>query len=90
MCSSINPLICMGRRKRRIGINASGKTTILKAASFAVSLLNNEAINSIETKEILDDLQEGQTVTLTAYFYANSLVSKLETIISKREDLIDE
>ena len=72
-----------------IGINASGKTTILKAVSFAVSLLNNEAINSIKTKEILDDLQEGQTVTLTAYFYANSLVSKLETIISKRINDLD-
>ena len=72
-----------------IGINASGKTTILKAVSFAVSLLNNEAINSIETKEILDDLQEGQTITLTAYFYANSLVSKLETIISKKINDLD-
>ena len=72
-----------------IGINASGKTTILKAVSFAVSLLNNEAINSIKTKEILDDLQEGQTVTLTAYFYANSLVSKLETIISKKINDLD-
>ena len=61
-----------------IGINASGKTTILKAVSFAVSLLNNEAINSIKTKEILDDLQEGQTVTLT-----------LETIISKRINDLD-
>lgn len=72
-----------------IGINASGKTTILKAISFAVSLLNNEAINSIKTKEILDDLQEGQTVTFTAYFYVNSLVSKLETIISKRVNDLD-
>ena len=52
-------------------------------------MLNNEAINSIKTKEILDDLQEGQTVTLTAYFYANSLVSKLETIISKRINDLD-
>lgn len=72
-----------------IGINASGKTTILKAISFAVSLLNNEALNSIKTKEILDDLQEGQTVTFTAYFYVNSLVSKLETIISKRVNDLD-
>ena len=72
-----------------IGINASGKTTILKAVSFAVSLLYNGAINSIKTKKILDDLQKGQSVTLTAYFYANSLVSKLETIISKRINDLD-
>ena len=32
-----------------IGINASGKTTILKLISFAIGLLNNEPINSISS-----------------------------------------
>lgn len=38
-----------------IGLNASGKTTILKVISFVINLLNNEALNSIKSKEILND-----------------------------------
>ena len=41
-----------------IGLNASGKTTILKAISFVINLLNNEALNNIKSKEILNDLSE--------------------------------
>ena len=37
-----------------IGINASGKTTILKLISFAIGLLNNEPINSISSKKFLE------------------------------------
>ena len=52
-----------------IGINASGKTTILKVISFAISLLNNEALNKIDSKEIFDDLNEDQRVVINSYFY---------------------
>lgn len=67
-----------------IGINASGKTTILKAVSFAISLLNNEAINNIPSKDILKDMNADQIATVTLYFYNSSLFYKLETVIKKQ------
>ena len=57
-----------------IGLNASGKTTILKAISFVINLLNNEALNNIKSKEILNDLSEGEKVTITSFFYNENRV----------------
>lgn len=73
-----------------VGINASGKTTILKALSFAMKMLNNESINSISSKEILNDLEKNQEVIITVYFYRNDLINKLETYIRKRINDIDD
>ena len=53
-----------------VGINASGKTTILKAISFVMKMLNNESLNNIKSKTILDDLDDNQQVVITTYFYA--------------------
>lgn len=72
-----------------IGINASGKTTILKAISFAVNLLNNEPINSIQSKEILDELDGRCSVCFTVYFYHNEVSYKLETLIGKKINSVD-
>ena len=72
-----------------IGINASGKTTVLKVISFAISLLNNEALNNIDSKEIFDDLDSGQKVVITAYFYYKNIINKLRTVIEKKVNLID-
>ena len=72
-----------------IGINASGKTTILKALSFEINLLNNTPINSIDSREILTDLKENQTVTITAFFYKDSFVNKLITTIVKKVNEVD-
>lgn len=55
-----------------IGINASGKTTLLKLITFVCRLLNNEPLNSIDCSEVLDGLIEGQKVVLDIYFYANN------------------
>ena len=57
-----------------IGINASGKTTILKAISFAINLLGNQPLNNIYSKEILDDLGDGQNVVFTACFYHDDII----------------
>ena len=51
-----------------IGLNASGKTTILKAISFVINLLNNEALNNIKSKEILNDLSEGEKKKSLAFY----------------------
>lgn len=72
-----------------IGINASGKTTILKAISFVMKMLNNESINNIQSKEILNDLDVKQNVIITSYFYADGFVNKLETLIGKEVNQID-
>ncbi len=55
-----------------IGINASGKTTILKLITFVCRMLNNEPINNIESSEMLDDLAENQYVTFKTYFSAKN------------------
>lgn len=80
----INPAISF------IGINASGKTTILKAVSLAINLLNNESINNIDSKNIMTDLPEGENINITSYFYEKMSVYKLETFISKKINTLDE
>lgn len=41
-----------------IGINASGKTSVLKVVNLAMNIINNEPINHIEAKEILGKTNE--------------------------------
>lgn len=72
-----------------IGINASGKTTILKLISFAINLLNNEPINSVSSKDFLEDLEIKQNIIFTAYFYHNDIVYKLKTLVGKKTKSID-
>ena len=67
-----------------IGINASGKTSVLKATLFALNLLNNEPINHIETRDILG---LSERVVVNCFFYSDSdELCRLETIISSRQD----
>ena len=72
-----------------IGLNASGKTTILKAISFVINLLNNEALNNIKSKEILNDLSDNEKVKITSFFYNDNSVYKLETHIEKTVNQVD-
>ncbi len=72
-----------------IGINASGKTTILKVLSFVMKMLKNESINNSQSKEILSDLENNQKVTITSYFYGNGFVNKLQTVIAKEINIVD-
>lgn len=72
-----------------VGINASGKTTILKAVSFAMKMLNNESINNIRSKEILNNLHVSQKVIICSYFFDGTYVNKLETFIEKEINSVD-
>lgn len=72
-----------------VGINASGKTTILKAVSFAMKMLNNESINNIKSNEILNDLEINEKVIITSYFCDDLSVNKLETSIGKEVNTTD-
>lgn len=68
-----------------IGVNASGKTSVLKVVLLALNILNNEPLNHIETKDILG---ESQKVVLNCYFYstARKEVCRLETVITSEKD----
>lgn len=70
-----------------IGINASGKTTILKLVTFVCELINNVPANSIECREILNGLEENEEAVFDIYFYAdNDSINWLNTIIVREKD----
>ena len=43
-----------------IGINASGKTSVLKVLEFSLRMLNSEPINHISVKSILGNCEKAQ------------------------------
>lgn len=68
-----------------IGINASGKTTILKLIAFICKMINNESINHISCNEILDGVNVGTKVVFDTYFSADNNIYLLQTHIAKKE-----
>lgn len=71
-----------------IGINASGKTTILKTIAFVCKMLNNESLNNAQYIEIFDGLQNGQTIDFDVCFYSLKSVYFLHTTVQKGERLV--
>ena len=67
-----------------IGINASGKTSVLKLILLSLGIINNEPINHIETKDILGN--PGKAV-LNIFFYSesNKEICRLETMITSKQ-----
>ena len=67
-----------------IGINASGKTSVLRVILLALEIINNEPINHIETRDILGDVKE---VKLNMYFFLEKTneICRLETIITSQK-----
>ncbi|SFC20625.1 AAA family ATPase [Clostridium uliginosum] len=69
-----------------IGINASGKTSILKVISFVINMLNNEPINKIVYNDILNGINYEDEVIFETYFYSEeNYINKLQTVV-KRDD----
>ena len=65
-----------------IGINASGKTSVLKVVLLALNLLNNEPINHMESKDILGD---AENAIINTYFYSDAEeICRLETVIHSK------
>ena len=63
-----------------IGINAAGKTSVLKVILLVLNILNNQPINHIETKDILDDTDKA---VINMYFHSEAKeVCRLETVIT--------
>lgn len=71
-----------------VGINASGKTTLLKALTFTMGMLrSNLPINSLPCHEVLDGLTTAQKVVIKSYFYTKpDQVHYLRTVIQKNKD----
>lgn len=68
-----------------IGINASGKTSVLKVVLLAFGIINNEPINHIETRDILGNAKNAK---FDIYFFSENAkeICKLETIISSEKN----
>ena len=69
-----------------VGINASGKTTVLKTILFALNLLQNKPINHINTRTVLGD---SKNVSFELVFSSNAgEICKLKTgIVSEKTSL---
>ena len=66
-----------------IGINASGKTSVLKVINLALSIVNNEPINHVDSRYILLGTEKA---TITTYFYDNrKYICCLETVITAKK-----
>ena len=66
-----------------IGINASGKTSVMKAIRLALSIVNNEPINHVDAKTILGGTKKA---VFHIYFYdANQNICCLETEITSHK-----
>lgn len=65
-----------------IGINASGKTSVLKAINLALDIINNQPINHSEAKTILGNSQK---TTYKICFYDDGKICCLETIITSKK-----
>lgn len=70
-----------------IGINASGKTSVLRLISFVCGVLSNQSINSISYNEILDGLDNKGKVSFDVFFYADTqTINLLHTVIGKKDN----
>ena len=68
-----------------IGINASGKTSILKLISFVCGMLSNQSINNISYNEVLDGIDSKGKVSFDIFFYAeDKTVNVLHTVVGKK------
>ncbi len=66
-----------------IGINASGKTTVLKTIQLALNILNNEPINHVDARTILGTTDKA---VFDIYFInKDNKVCRLETEIASRK-----
>lgn len=65
-----------------VGINASGKTTILRTIDFVMNLLNNEPINHIDTRMMLGD--SASAVFTIVFASADEKICRLEVEIGIR------
>ncbi len=70
-----------------IGLNAAGKTSILKVIVLVLNLLNNQPLNHIETRDILCDTNKA---VINTYFHSKTKeICRLETVITSEKSKTD-
>ena len=71
-----------------VGINASGKTSLLKVLTFAMGLLRGDTpINSLSCGEILEGVSGNCAVVFESYFFsAQRQIHYLKTVIRKNKN----
>ena len=71
-----------------IGINASGKTSVLKVLLLALGIINNEPINHMNTKDILGNTKNAIS---NVYFYSETTkeICRLETVITSKNTKVE-
>ncbi len=71
-----------------VGINASGKTSLLKVLIFTMGMLRgNLPINSLPCREVLEGLAGDQEVVIKSYFYSKlEKIYCLRTVIRKNKE----
>lgn len=71
-----------------VGINASGKTSLLKVLIFTMGMLRgNLPINSLPCREVLEGLAVDQEVVIKSYFYSKlEKIHCLRTVIRKNKE----
>ena len=67
-----------------IGINASGKTSVLKVILLVLGVISNKPVNHIATKDILGETTKA---VLNTYFYSEreKEICRLETVITSEK-----
>ena len=66
-----------------IGINASGKTSVLKVLRFVLGMISSEPINHLSTKQILGNTNK---IVFNTYFFCEERneIERLETVITSK------
>ena len=80
---STKPSVYLHTANAFIGINASGKTSVLKAILLALSIVKNEPINHVDAKTILGGTDKA--VFRICFYGANQNVCCLETEITSKK-----
>ncbi len=83
---SVSPNLYINSVNAFVGINASGKTTVLKTIIFAIRLLQNEPINHIAAKSVLGNASD-VVFKLIFSTYAEE-VCQLEIHIDSNKDAL--
>ena len=67
-----------------VGVNASGKTSVLRLILLVLELLNNKPINHIKSKDVLGNVKRA---VINAYFYTvDGSICRLESVIAAEEN----
>ena len=79
----LKPTVYLHAANAFIGINASGKTSVLKAIQLALHIVKNEPINHVDAKTILGGTNKA--VFRICFYDANQNICCLETEITSQK-----